>query len=140
MNSFEPLIAVFSCHYCSYAAADLAGSSRIQYPPNIRVIKVPCTGRVSVNHILKALESGADGVYVAGCLEGTCHFISGNLEAKKRVQYVKKLLSEIHMEPERVEMFFMSAAEGGKFANVAKEMTESIRELGPSPLKQSDSR
>jgi coenzyme F420-reducing hydrogenase delta subunit len=139
MNNFEPLIAVFSCHYCSYAAADLAGSSRIQYPPNIRVIKIPCTGRVSVNHILKALECGADGVYVAGCLEGTCHFISGNFKAKQRVQYAKNLLSEINMEPERVQMYFMSAAEGAKFANVAKEMTETIIELGPSPLGQNKS-
>ncbi len=139
MNNFEPLIAVFSCHYCSYAAADLAGSSRIQYPPNIRVIKIPCTGRVSVNHILKALECGADGVYVAGCLEGTCHFISGNFKAKQRVQYAKNLLSEINMEPERVQMYFMSAAEGAKFANVAKEMTETIKELGPSPLGQNKS-
>jgi len=139
MNNFEPLIAVFSCHYCSYAAADLAGSSRIQYPPNIRVIKIPCTGRVSVNHILRVLEFGADGVYVAGCLEGTCHFINGNVKAKQRVQYVKDLLSEINIEPERVQMYFMSAAEGAKFANVAKEMTETIRELGPSPLGQTKS-
>ncbi len=134
MNNFEPLIAVFSCHYCSYAAADLAGSSRIQYPPNIRVIKIPCTGRVSVNHILRALECGADGVYVAGCLEGTCHFISGNFKAKSRVEHAKRLLSEINMNPERVQMYFMSAAEGAKFASVAKEMTETIKELGPSPL------
>ena len=139
MNNFEPLIAVFSCHYCSYAAADLAGSSRIQYPPNIRVIKIPCTGRVSVNHILRALECGADGVYVAGCLEGTCHFISGNFKARQRVEHTKKLLSEINMEPERVQMYFMSAAEGSKFANVAKEMTEAIKELGPSPLGQTKS-
>lgn len=139
MNNFEPLIAVFSCHYCSYAAADLAGSSRIQYPPNIRVIKIPCTGRVSVNHILKALECGADGVYVAGCLEGTCHFISGNFKAKQRVKHTRKLLSEINMDPERVQMYFMSAAEGAKFANVAKEMTETIKELGPSPLGQNKS-
>jgi F420-non-reducing hydrogenase iron-sulfur subunit len=139
MNNFEPLIAVFSCHYCSYAAADLAGSSRIQYPSNIRVIKIPCTGRVSVNHILRALECGADGVYVAGCLEGTCHFISGNFKAKQRVEHTKKLLSEINVEPERVQMYFMSAAEGAKFANVAKEMTETIKELGPSPLRQSKS-
>lgn len=139
MNNFEPLIAVFSCHYCSYAAADLAGSSRIQYPSNIRVIKIPCTGRVSVNHILRALECGADGVYVAGCLEGTCHFISGNFKAKQRVEHTKKLLSEINVEPERVQMYFMSAAEGAKFANVAKEMTETIKELGPSPLGQSKS-
>jgi len=139
MNKFEPLIAVFSCHYCSYAAADLAGSSRIQYPPNTRIIKVPCTGRVSPNHILRALESGADAVYVAGCLEGTCHFISGNYKAKKRVQYIKDLLSEINLEPERVQMHFMSAAEGSKFANVAREMTETIKQLGPSPLRQSKS-
>lgn len=139
MNNFEPLIAVFSCHYCSYAAADLAGSSRIQYPPNIRVIKVPCTGRVSSNHILRALECGADGVYVAGCLEGTCHFISGNFKAKQRVQHAKNLLSQINMEPERVQVYFMSAAEGGRFANVAKEMTETIRELGPSPLGRNKS-
>jgi len=139
MNNFEPLIAVFSCHYCSYAAADLAGSSRIQYPPNIRVIKVPCTGRVSANHILRALECGADGVYVAGCLEGTCHFISGNFKAKQRVQHAKNLLSQINMEPERVQVYFMSAAEGGRFANVAKEMTETIRELGPSPLGRNKS-
>jgi len=137
MNNFEPLIAVFSCHYCSYAAADLAGSSRIQYPPNSRIIKVPCTGRVSPNHILRALESGADAVYVAGCLEGTCHFISGNYKAKKRVQYVKDLLSEINLEPERVQMHFMSAAEGAKFANVTEQMTETIRQLGPSPLRKS---
>ena len=134
MNNFEPLIAVFSCHYCSYAAADLAGTSRIQYPPNIRVIKVPCTGRVSANHILRALECGADGVYVAGCLEGTCHFMSGNFKAKSRVEHTKRLLSAINMDPERVQMYFMSAAEGAKFANVAKEMTETIKELGPSPL------
>ena len=139
MNNFEPLIAVFSCHYCSYAAADLAGSSRIQYPPNIRVIKVPCTGRVSVNHILRALECGADGVYVAGCLEGTCHFISGNFKAKTRVEHAKRLLGEINMDPERVRMYFMSAAEGAKFANVAKEMTETIKGLGPSPLGQTKS-
>ncbi|HID30308.1 MAG TPA: hydrogenase iron-sulfur subunit [Desulfobacterales bacterium] len=139
MNNFEPLIAVFSCHYCSYAAADLAGSSRIQYPPNIRVIKVPCTGRVSSNHILRALECGADGVYVAGCLEGTCHFISGNLKAKQRVQHAKNLLSQINMEPERVQRYFMSAAEGARFANIAKEMTETIRELGPSPLGRNKS-
>ena len=137
MNNFEPLIAVFSCHYCSYAAADLAGSSRIQYPPNSRIIKVPCTGRVSPNHILRALESGADAVYVAGCLEGTCHFISGNYKAKKRVQYVKDLLSEINLESERVQMHFMSAAEGAKFANVTEEMTETIKQLGPSPLRKS---
>ena len=139
MDNFEPLIAVFSCHYCSYAAADLAGSLRIQYPPNIRIIKVPCTGRVSVNHILMALENGSDGVYVAGCLKGTCHFIRGNYKAGKRVQYVRDLLSEINIEPERVQMYFMSAAEGNKFANVAREMTEAVKKMGPSPLNKSRS-
>ena len=138
-KNWEPKIIAFLCNWCSYAGADLAGVSRIQYPPNIRVIKVPCTGRVSVNHILRALECGADGVYVAGCLEGTCHFISGNYKAKHRVQHVKDLLSEINVEPERVQVYFMSAAEGSKFAKAAAEMTETIKELGPSPLKQTKS-
>lgn len=134
-DGFEPLIIAFCCNYCAYAAADLAGSARLQYPPNIRIIRVPCTGRVDVIHILKALENGADGVYVAGCLEGNCHYLTGNLRAKKRIQYVRDLLSHIGIEKKRVEMYNMSAAEGSKFVEVAKEMTERMRELGPNPLR-----
>ncbi len=94
-TDFEPEIIVFACHYCAYAAADLAGSMRLQYPTNIRMIKLPCTGKLEVIHLLKALEAGADGVYAAGCLEGECHYLKGNLWASKRVDYVKKLLAEI---------------------------------------------
>ncbi len=108
---------------------------RLNYPSNIKVIQVPCTGRVDIIHLLRAIEDGADGVYVAGCLEGECHFINGNLKAKKRVNYVKKVLKEIGLEPERVEMFNLSAGEGPRFAEIAREMNKRIRSLGPSPVK-----
>ena len=134
--NFEPEIIVFACHYCAYAAADLAGSMRLQYPTNIRMIKLPCTGKLEVIHLLKAIESGADGVYAAGCLEGECHYLKGNLWARKRVDYVKGLLVELGLCPERVEMFDMSAAMGPKFAEVATEFSERIKKLGPSPLKR----
>jgi F420-non-reducing hydrogenase iron-sulfur subunit len=107
---------------------------RLSYPSNIKLIQVPCTGRVDILHLLKAIEDGADGVYIAGCLEGECHFLTGNLKARRRVNYVKKLLEEMGIEPERVEMYNMSAGDGPRFVEIAKEMTEKIRELGPSPL------
>lgn len=128
--SDEPLIVAFCCMYCAYAAADAAGSMRLTYPANVHVILVPCSGRVDELFILQAFENGADGVYVAGCEEGSCHFVNGNLRAKKRVGAVKKLLSEIGLEPERVEMFHISASQGGLFAKVARDMTERIRSLG----------
>ena len=110
---------------------------RLSYPSNIKVIQVPCTGRVDIIHLLKAIEDGADGVYVAGCLEGECHFLTGNLKAKKRVRYVKKVLEELGIEPERVEMFNLSAGEGPRFAEIAREMEQKIKELGPSPVRRS---
>jgi coenzyme F420-reducing hydrogenase delta subunit len=110
------------------------GSMRLNYPSNIKIINVPCTGRVDILHLLKAVEDGADGVYVAGCLEGDCHYISGNLKAKKRVAYVKKVLEDIGLEPERVEMYNLSAAQGARFAEIAREFTQRIQELGPSPV------
>ncbi|MBI2955376.1 MAG: hydrogenase iron-sulfur subunit [Chloroflexi bacterium] len=134
--SFEPKIIAFCCHYCAFAAADLAGSMRLSYPSNVKIVKIPCTGRVDVIHLLKAFEKGADGVYVAGCLEGNCHYIEGNIWAKKRVKSVKKLLDDIGIGGERLEMYNMSAAMGQRFAEVANEMTERIRQLGPSPLKR----
>lgn len=133
--SFEPEIIVFACHYCAYAAADLAGSMRLQYPTNIRMIKLPCTGKLEVIHLLKALEAGADGVYAAGCMEGECHYLKGNLWARKRVEYTKKLLEEMGLEPERIEMYNMSSAMGPRFAEVATEFTERIKRLGPNPVK-----
>jgi coenzyme F420-reducing hydrogenase delta subunit len=108
---------------------------RLSYPSDVKIIQVPCSGRVDILHLLRAIEDGADGVYVAGCLEGECHYISGNLKAKKRVQYVKKVLEEIDVEPGRVEMFNLSSGEGPKFAQIAKEMVERIKVLGPSPVK-----
>jgi len=109
---------------------------RLSYPSNVKTIQVPCTGRVDVIHLLKAIEDGADGVYVAGCLEGECHYISGNLKAKKKVNHVKNMLKDIGIEPERVEMFNLSAGEGPRFAAIAIEMDKRIRELGPSPVKK----
>ena len=108
---------------------------RLSYPSNVKVIQVPCTGRVDIIHLLKAVEDGADAVYVAGCMEGECHFLVGNLKAKKRVQYVKKVLQELGIEPERVEMFNLSAGEGPRFAEIAREMVERAKALGPSPVK-----
>lgn len=107
---------------------------RLSYPSSVKVIQVPCTGRVDIIHLLKAIEDGADGVYVAGCLEGECHFLTGNLKARKRVNYVKKVLEEMGIEPERVEMFNLSAGEGPRFAEIAREMAERIKKLGPSPV------
>lgn len=133
---FEPEIIVFACHYCAYAAADLAGSMRLQYPSNIRLIKLPCTGKLEVIHLLRAIESGADGVYAAGCLEGECHYLKGNLWARKRVNKVKELLAEVGLEPERVEMYNMSSAAGPKFAAAATEFTARIKALGPNPAKR----
>lgn len=107
---------------------------RLQYPTNIKVIQLPCSGRVDILHLLRAFEDGADGVYVAGCMEGDCHFLTGNLKARRKVNYVKGVLEALGIEPERVEMFNMSSAEGPRFAQVAREFTETIRKLGPSPV------
>jgi len=108
---------------------------RLSYPTNVKIIKVPCSGRVAIIHMLKALEEGADGVIVAGCLEGDCHYQSGNLRAKKRVIYVQEILDKIGIGGERVAMYNLSAGEGPRFAEIAREMTEKVRELGSSPIK-----
>jgi F420-non-reducing hydrogenase iron-sulfur subunit len=131
----EPLILAFCCHYCAYAAADLAGSMRLQYPSNVRVLRLPCTGKLEVNYILSAFEAGIDGVLVAGCLEGGCHFLEGNLRARKRVERAKKFLEEIGLEPDRVEMFNLSSAEGSRFAEIVTLMSQRLAKLGPSPLR-----
>lgn len=136
MKNFNPVIVAFCCHYCAYTAADMAGSMRISYPSNVKIIRVPCTGKVGAIHIMRALQKGADGVYVAGCLEGDCHFKDGNIKAVKRVYYVKKLLDEIGIGAERVEMITMSAGMGEHFARTAIEFTEKIRQLGPNPVKE----
>jgi F420-non-reducing hydrogenase iron-sulfur subunit len=134
-KQFEPEIIAFTCHYCAYAAADLAGIMRLQYPANIRIVKLPCSGAVDILHILKAFEQGADGIFVAGCLEGGCHFVEGNLRTKARVENAKHILDKVGLGSKRLEMFFMSSAQGSRFVEVAKEMTQRIKELGPSPIK-----
>lgn len=135
MDDFQPVIVAFCCYYCAYTAADVAGSKRLQYPPNVKIIRVPCTGKVSAIHLMEALKKGADGVYVAGCLEGDCHFKTGNTRAAKRVDYIKKLLDDIGIGGDRVEMFSMSAGMGELFAQAALEFTEKVRSLGPNPAK-----
>jgi F420-non-reducing hydrogenase iron-sulfur subunit len=136
MNShiFEPKILAFCCHYCAYASADLAGSMRIQYPPNVRIIHTPCTGRLEVKYFMQAFEQGADGVLVAGCLEGGCHFIEGNLCAKRRVNAAKDLLSEIGLEAERLRMVNVSAADARPLTDYITDMVQTVRKLGPSPI------
>jgi coenzyme F420-reducing hydrogenase delta subunit len=128
-------IVSFCCRYCAYAAADLAGVLRLSYPPNIRIVQIPCTGRLDTLEVLHALEVGADAVMVAGCLEGDCHFQRGNIEARTRVERIKSLLEQIGIEPERVEMFNMSSAMGKQFAEAAAKLSDTITTLGPSPLR-----
>jgi coenzyme F420-reducing hydrogenase delta subunit len=136
---FEPRIVAFCCNYCAYAAADLSGSMRIQYPPNVRIIKTPCTGRLEVQFLMRAFEKGADGVLVAGCLEGGCHFIEGNLFAKKRVNYTRNMLTELGLEEERLRMVNVSASMGRPFTELITDMVETVRKLGPSPLHEVES-
>jgi len=134
--SYEPKIVGFLCNWCSYAGADLAGVSRFQYPTNLRVIRVMCSGRVHPAHILEAFKDGADGVLVAGCHPpNDCHYISGNLKAKRRVAMLKKLMEQMGMDPDRLRLEWVSAAEGEKFARVVTEFTNMLKEKGPSPLK-----
>jgi F420-non-reducing hydrogenase iron-sulfur subunit len=136
MTEFEPNIVGFLCNWCAYAGADLAGVSRIQYPPNVRIVRVMCSGRVDPVFILEAFRSGADGVLVAGChLPSDCHYISGNFKAHRRVMMLKKLLPQFGIDPERLRIEWVSASEGDKFATVIKDMTEEIKKLGPSPLR-----
>jgi coenzyme F420-reducing hydrogenase delta subunit len=129
-------IVAFCCFYCAYAAADLAGVMRLSYPPNVRVVLLPCTGGVDPVYILRAFEAGADGVFVAGCLEGQCHYQVGNLHARSRVADLKHRLDEIGIGGARLEMFNLSSAQGPRFAEVARLMTERITALGPTPLRR----
>jgi len=134
-ESFEPIILCFACQWCSYGAADLAGVSRIQYPPNVRILRVPCSGRVDVLHVLKAFRNGADGVIITGCHIGDCHYIDGNVKAKDRVDVMKKSLGALGVDPERLEMGFASSSEGQKFATMMTDFVEKTRKLGPNPLR-----
>jgi len=130
----ELQIVAFCCRHCAYSAADLAGGSRMDYPPAVKIVEMPCTGRASVLEILHTLEKGADGVAVAGCLPGTCHYIQGNLHAAQRVERAGELLEEIGLEPQRVRMINISAAMGEQFVIEIKNFVEAIEALGPTPL------
>ncbi len=132
MSEWQPRILAILCNWCSYAGADLAGVSRIQYPPSIRVIRVPCSGRVDQLFILKSLQSGFDGVLVSGCHPGDCHYISGNYVARRKFALLKPLLEFIGIEPDRVQFSWISAGEGERFAEVITKITEDVRKLGPS--------
>jgi len=133
--TFEPKIIAFLCNWCSYAGADLAGTSRIQYPPNIRIIRMMCSGALDPTYVLKVLLEGADGVLIGGCHPGDCHYISGNLKARRRVAILKSVLEDVGLEPERVWLRWISASEGAYFAETVREIVEHIRALGPNPLK-----
>jgi len=125
----------FLCNWCSYAGADLAGVSRTQYPPTLRVVRVMCSGRIDPVFILEAFKNGADGVLVAGCHPGDCHYISGNYKAERRVLLLQRALDELGLDPERLRLEWVSASEGDRFAMVIKDMTKELKKLGPSPLR-----
>lgn len=137
MKQHNPVIVAYCCHYCAYTAADMAGSMRLSYPPEVKIIRVPCTGKVDPLYVMHALRDGADGVLVAGCLEGDCHFKNGNMKAMQRITYIQTLLQEIGIEESRVAMVMVSAGMGTQFAQVVTEFADKIRELGPSPMKPS---
>jgi F420-non-reducing hydrogenase iron-sulfur subunit len=134
-NDFEPQITAFYCIYCGYMAADTAGALHIQYPANVKFVRLPCTGKTDARYLLEAFEQGADGVYIIACPVGNCHHVRGNERGHKRVEYTKQILDEIGLGSERLNMYFMSGSQGQSFAMAAQEMTERMRKLGPNPLK-----
>ncbi len=134
-GQYEPTIVTFCCNWCSYAGADLAGVSRQQYPPNLRIIRVMCSGMVHPNLVIDALTKGADGVLICGCHLGDCHYLEGNVKAENRKEAIELMLGDFGLEPERFRLEWVSASEGPRFAEVAREMTETVRALGPSPYK-----
>jgi len=136
MSDFEPIIVGFFCNWCTSSAADLAGTSRMKYPPNIRPIRVMCSGSVDPVYILRALLEGADGVLIGGCHPGDCHYINGNLKARRRVAIIKTILKTLGLDERRVRLEWISASEGKKFVDVVKDFTEEIRKLGPNPMKK----
>ena len=136
MENFEPKIVGFCCNWCAYAGADLAGISRFQYPPNLRMIRVMCSGAVDPGYVLEAFRYGADGVFIGGCHPGDCHYMVGNYKTLRKVLLLKKLLLQLGIEPERLRLEWVSAAEGQGFARVVTDFTEKVRKLGPNHWKE----
>ncbi|MCK4444434.1 MAG: hydrogenase iron-sulfur subunit [Thermoplasmata archaeon] len=134
-EEYDPTLIAFCCNWCSYAGADLAGVSRFQYPPNVRIVRTMCSGMVHPNLVINALTKGADGVIICGCHPGDCHYIDGNLVTEKRAGAIELMLEDFGLEPERFRLEWISASEGDKFARVMTEMVDSLKSLGPSPYK-----
>ena len=131
-----PEITVFTCIYCGYTAADMAGTIGLQYPADIKIVKLPCTGKLDTIYVLKAFEQGADAVMVVACTKGTCHHLEGNLRAEKRVGQARQILDDIGLGGERVEIFFVTGSQGYSFANAVEQMTERVKKLGRNPLRK----
>ncbi len=131
-SSYEPKLAAFFCNWCTYGGADLAGVSRLQYPPNFRVVRIPCTGRMSPKFILQAFRRGVDGVWVSGCHIGDCHYLAGNMFARRRFAVFTNLMEYIGLEPGRLHFSWISSAEGEKFQRTANAFIENVRALGPA--------
>jgi F420-non-reducing hydrogenase iron-sulfur subunit len=136
MESFEPRIVAFLCNWCAYTGADLAGTSRLQYPPNVRAIRVMCTGGVDPIYVIKALLEGADGVLIGGCHPGDCHYQSGNLKARRRMAILSSILEQLGLDPDRVWLRWISASEGKRFADTIEEMVQALKEKGPNPMRE----
>lgn len=132
---YRPELTAFTCIYCGYMAADTAGSLRIEYPANVKLVRLPCTGKTDIQYLLDAFDQGADGVYIVACSLGNCHHVRGNERGKARVQRAREILENVGIEPERLEMFFVSGGMGATFAEIARQMTERVQKLGPSPVK-----
>ena len=135
-TTFEPEITAFYCVYCGYMAADSAGAKQIQYPANVKFVRMPCSGKTDIRYLLEAFEQGADGVYVVACPIGNCHHVRGNERGQARLKRAQKILEEIGLGSERLDMFFMSGSQAQAFANAAQAMTDRLRRLGPNPLKE----
>lgn len=135
-GTFTPDITAFTCNYCGYAAADTAGALHHEYPASVKLVRLPCTGKADIQYLLEAFEQGADAVFVVGCSLGNCHHVRGNERGRARVERAKGILSSIGLQPERLEMFFLSGGMGATFARIAQEMTERAQTLGPNPLRR----
>jgi F420-non-reducing hydrogenase iron-sulfur subunit len=136
MEDFEPRIVAFLCNWCAYTGADLAGTSRMQYPPNVRTIRMMCSGGVDPIYVIKSLLEGADGVLIGGCHPGDCHYQSGNLKARRRVAILRGILEELGLDPDRLWLRWISASEGKRFAETIEEMVQVLKDKGPNPMRE----